>query len=51
MKVWGNRTKVAGYAGVAFGAAQVAQGQSWHTLMLGISVALIGHYNDHAAAQ
>lgn len=41
-----NRTKVAGYGGVALGAAQVAQGQGWHTLGLGVAVALIGHYND-----
>lgn len=47
---WKNRTKVAGYAGVGFGAAQVLQGQPWHTLILGVTVALIGHFNDHAAA-
>lgn len=44
--VWSRRTKIAGYAGVGFGAAQVAQGQGWHTLILGVTVALIGHYND-----
>jgi hypothetical protein len=41
-----NRTKVAGYTGVALGAAQAAQGQGWRTFALGVAVALIGHYND-----
>jgi hypothetical protein len=48
--VWSNRTKLTGYAGVVFGAAQVAQGQSWHTLLLGVTVALIGHYNSSMTA-
>jgi hypothetical protein len=39
-----NRTKVMGYAGVALGAVQGAQG--WHTMVLGVAVALVGHYND-----
>lgn len=46
--IWRNRTKFAGYAGVIFGAAQAAQGQSWRTLLLGCTVAAIGHYNDYA---
>jgi hypothetical protein len=51
LKLWSRRTKVAGYAGVGFGAVQVAQGQSWHTLILGVTVALIGHYNDQHVGQ
>lgn len=44
--LWKNRTKFAGYAGVIGGAAQAAQGQGWYTLLLGCTVAAIGHYND-----
>lgn len=43
-----NRTKVTGYAGVVLGAIQGLQGQGWHTIGLGVAVALIGHYNDWA---
>jgi len=47
--LWANRTKAAGYLGVALGTLQVLQGQPMHTLLLGTAVALIGHYNDYAA--
>lgn len=43
-----NRTKVAGYSGVALGAVQGAQGQGWRTVAVGVAVAVIGHYNDWA---
>lgn len=47
--LWANRTKTAGYLGVALGTIQLLQGQPMHTLWLGTAVALIGHYNDFAA--
>ena len=49
LKLWGNRTKIAGYSGVICGAVQmaVAEGQHWQMCLLGALVAAIGHYNDH----
>lgn len=48
LKVWRNRTKIAGYIGVVVGAVQmaVAEGQHWPLCVLGAAVAAIGHYND-----
>lgn len=48
LKLWRNRTKIAGYVGVVSGAVQmaVAEGQHWQMLLLGALVAAIGHYND-----
>ncbi len=48
LKVWHNRTKIMGYAGVISGAVQMAfaEGQHWQMLLLGAAVAAIGHYND-----
>jgi hypothetical protein len=50
VKMWANRTKVLGYAGVAAGALQMAftAGQHWQLALLGALTAAIGHYNDHA---
>jgi hypothetical protein len=46
--VWRNRTKVAGYIGILAGTVQTAflAGQHWQIMLLGVVVALIGHYND-----
>ena len=51
--IWGNRTKIAGYAGVIAAAVQmaVAEGQHWQMLLLGATVAAIGHYNDQHLGQ
>lgn len=48
LKVWRNRTKIAGYAGVIAGSVQmaIAEGQHWQLIVLGAIVASIGHYND-----
>lgn len=45
---WANRTKVAGYLGVAGAVVKIGieGGQHWPMLVLGVTVALIGHYND-----
>lgn len=52
VKLWCNRTKLAGYAGVTVGAFQVGLlgGQHWPMCLLGALVAAIGHYNDRRAA-
>lgn len=48
VKLWSNRTKITGYAGVIAASVQMALavGQSWPMLLLGALVAAIGHYND-----
>jgi hypothetical protein len=53
MKVWSNRTKLIGYIGVIAAAVQmaIAEGQHWQMLLLGATVAAIGHYNDQHLGQ
>lgn len=53
LKVFRNRTKVLGYAGVTAGAFQVGLlgGQHWPMCALGALVAAIGHYNDSHQGQ
>lgn len=50
LKIWCRRTKIVGYVGVIAGAVQmgIAEGQHWQLLLLGATIAAIGHYNDHA---
>ena len=52
VRLWSNRTKVVGYAGITTGAVYMAllQGQHWQLVVLGSIVALIGHYNDTVKA-
>ncbi len=49
--LWANRTKTAGYLGVAGAVVKmgIEGGQHWPMLLLGVTVALIGHYNDSQA--
>ena len=53
MKIWLNRTKVAGYSGVIAGSVYMAmqEGQHWQLTLLGAIVAAIGHYNDSQLAR
>ncbi len=50
LRVWANRTKVTGYAGITAGALYMAleAGQHWQLALLGAVVAALGHYNDRA---
>jgi hypothetical protein len=49
LRLWSNRTKALGYAGVTAGALYMAlqAGEHWQLALLGALVAALGHYNDH----
>lgn len=46
--LWRHRTRITGYLGIIGASVQmaVAEGQHWPMLLLGATVAAIGHYND-----
>ena len=53
LRLYVNRTKVLGYAGIVAGSIYMAilQGQHWQLVCFGALVAGLGHYNDRHVGQ